>query len=830
MSKSPIFFAALALLAGALAIVAQDDTPETQRNPFTGDASAAGRGKALFDRVCQSCHGPSGSGDRAPALAGSLRRGDADGMIFTNIRAGIRGTEMPSFSRFSTDQIWTLVSYIRSLSAVNPGPQTGLLTGDPKAGKLAFETKGGCLACHQVNDRGTAVGPDLSNAGRLPAEALRAKIVNPNQAPAAAPGRGGRGARGFANNTPVAVTVKTKAGQEYRGVRRNEDSLSLQMVDTLGRYHSFEKASLAEFHIGNKSLMPDDFARKLSSAEIDDVVAWLETLHGTSGGAGPSAGLRWERIRDSDREPQNWLSYWGDLGGRHFSLLRQITPANVKNLQARWAVQMPGDGIVESVPLVVDGILYTSGTVGGSAAILALDARTGRQLWRYDRRQKATNPYETNRVNRGVTVLGNRLFFGTLDCALVALDARSGAFLWEVQVEDTMKGYSITSPPLPLEDRIVTGVAGGEYGIRGFIDAYDPATGKRLWRTYAVPAPGEPGNETWEGDSWQHGSGATWLTGSYDASSRTLFWSVGNPGPDANPDVRKGDNLYTCSVLALDPATGSIKWDYQFTPNDSHDWDSTEDMVVVDRVWHGAPRKLLLHADRNGVFYVLDRAGGQLLSATPFVRATWVTGWDALGHPLLAPNGAASAAGNFVYPSGGGGTNFQAPSYSSVTGLFYTMYHDGGGRYTYGPAPYEPGRLFSGRGGGFTPRPPPAPGQAPDSQGIMAIDPENGKVRWKFELVQNGLQPGVLATAGGIVFAATAEGTLLALDATTGAALWHFYAGASIPSSPMSYSVDGKQYVAVSSANVLYSFALPDPEIPGARTSGRGPAPGNAIH
>jgi alcohol dehydrogenase (cytochrome c) len=801
MRKNPLSLATFVLVIGATLSRAQRDTAEAQRNPFAGDPGAISAGKALYDQACQNCHGASASGDRGPALTGTLKWGAADGMIFTNIRSGIRGTAMPPFSRLSTEQTWQIVSYIRSLSA-SAEPKTEILKGDPAAGKLVFQTKGGCFACHQVNGAGTAVGPDLSNAGRLPAETIKAKIENPNQS--ATQGRGRRGSRGAPS--PFAITLKTKDGKQYRGLRRNEDSLSIQMIDTNGQFHSFEKAQLAEFRVENRSLMPADFSSKLSNAEIDNVVAWLKNLTSASAAAS-TGGLSWERIRDSANEPQNWLSYWGDLGGRHFSSLHQITPMNVKNLQARWAVQLPGDGIVESVPIVVDGIMYTTGPVGGSVAVLALDAKTGRQLWRYDRKQKVTNPYETNRVNRGVTVLGNRVFFGTLDCALIALDARTGALLWETQVEDTMKGYSITSPPLPLKDKIITGVAGGEYGIRGFIDAYDPATGRRLWRTYAIPGKGEPGNDTWEGDSWQRGSGGTWLTGNYDADSNTLFWAIGNPGPDLNQDVRKGDNLYTCSVVAFDPETGKIKWHYQFTPNDSHDWDSTEDMVLVDRMWHGKSRKLLLHADRNGVFYVLDRTNGKLLSATPFVRTSWVSGWDENGHPIFTPAAQASSTGNFVYPALGGGTNFQAPSYSPLTGLLYIIYHDGGGRFAYGPAPYEPGRQYSGRGGGFAP--PPA-GQAPDSQGIMAIDPETGKARWKYELVQNDLTPGVLATGGGVLFAATAEGTFLALNAATGAKLWHFYAGAIIPSSPISYSVDGRQYVAVSSANVLYSFALPE--------------------
>jgi alcohol dehydrogenase (cytochrome c) len=401
--------------------------------------------------------------------------------------------------------------------------------------------------------------------------------------------------------------------------------------------------------------------------------------------------------------------------------------------------------------------------------------------------------------------LGNRLFFGTLDAALVALDARTGAPLWEVQVADTMKGYSITSAPLVLKDKVITGISGGEYGIRGFLDAYDPATGKRLWRTYTIPGPGEFGHDTWAGDSWQRGGAPTWLTGSYDPELNTLYWTGGNPGPDLNNEGRKGDNLYSCSVLALDADTGKIKWHYLFTPNDTHDWDATEDVVLVDRTFRGENRKLLLQADRNGVFYVLDRVSGKFLFASPFVRASWVGGWDENGRPITTPNWQATPEGAVVFPSAGGGTNFQAPSYSPVTGWLYVAYHDGGMTYSSGPAPFEPGKLYWGRGTAEGPA-----GGAPDTQGVEAIDPETGKVQWKFLVTQNTAQAGVLATAGGLVFAATREGNLIALDAQTGRPLWHFQAGAEITSSPMSYSVDGKQYVAVSSAGVLYSFALPD--------------------
>jgi PQQ-dependent dehydrogenase (methanol/ethanol family) len=789
--------AAALCLAGGLPA---QHTLENEKNPMAGDRTAIAAGRRLYDQACQSCHGVEARGDRAPALAsGAFRHGNADGELFLNIRNGIQGTQMPAFAQFTSDQAWQLISYLRSIGGtVVVGEK---VNGDPAAGKVIFEGKGQCLGCHQVNGAGEPVGPDLSSAGRGPAAALEAAIVNPGQAPA-----GGR--RGFRRSPAVTVIATTADGHEYRGVRKNEDVFSLQMVDTNGQLHLFDKAKLKALRIENHSLMPADYGKRLSGAEIQNVVAYLKALDGSDAfgirEAPVSGGLTFDRIRNSQAEPQNWLSYWGDLKGQHFSALKQINTANARQLQARWAMQMPGDGIVESVPLVVDGVMYTTGPPG---QVFALDARTGRQIWKYQRKQKTVNPYEGNRVNRGVAVLGNRVFFGTLDAALVALDARTGAPLWEAQVADTMLGYSITAAPLVVKDKIVTGIAGGEYGIRGFLDAYDPATGKRLWRFYTVPGPGEFGNETWEGDSWQRGSGGTWLTGSYDVELNTLYWTVGNPGPDVNGDVRKGDNLFTCGVVALDPDTGRRKWHYQFTPGDTHDWDSTEDVVLVDRAYQGQNRKLLLHADRNGVFYVLDRTNGKMLSATPFVRATWVDRWDENGRPIPKPDWRATPEGNTVFPSLGGGTNFQAPSYSPLTGWMYFAYHDGSSRYASGPAPYEPGKEYWGRGSGGGSGGAPA---TPESQGVAAIDPATGKIQWKFELTQNSLAAGVLATAGGLVFAASREGLFLALDARTGKSLWSFRAGADIPSSPMSYAVDGKQFVAVSSAGVLYSFALPE--------------------
>jgi alcohol dehydrogenase (cytochrome c) len=800
----------LLFVVTAGAAFAQSDRAEAARNPMAGNPAAIAAGKTLFGQACAACHGADARGDRGPSLTGNLTRGNVDGEVFLNIRNGLRGTQMPGFSQLTTDQTWQLVSFIRSVGVAAPatvGAEN--VAGNATAGKAVFEGKGGCVGCHMVAGKGGLAGPDLSAAGKVAAAQLLGKINNPNQV--AAPGGGrGRGGRGGPAR-PATVTAKTKDGATYRGAQKGNDAVSVQLLDTNGKFRSFEKAALAELKIEAKSLMPDDYAKKLTGTEIGDVVAYLKSLDGTDlTKLAAGTGVTWERLRDSGKEPQNYMHYWGDLAGQHYSALNQINTQNVKGLQAKWAVQMPGDGVVQAIPLVVDGVMYTTGPAGGSLEVRALDAKTGRTIWRYDRKQKKTNAYEINRSNRGVSILGNRLFLGTLDAALVALDARTGTPLWEVQLADTMQGYSLTSPPLVVKDKIITGISGGEFGIPGFIEAYEPATGKKLWRWNTIPGPGEKGNETWAGDSWKYGAGATWLTGSYDATLDTLYWTTGNPGPDINGDVRLGDNLYTASVVALDPNTGKLKWHYQFTPNDTHDWDATEDVVLVDRMWHGQQRKLLMQANRNGIFYVLDRTNGKFLAGTPFVRASWVSGFDENGKPKTTENWRATPAGSVVYPALGGGSNFQAPSYSPLTGWMYFAYFDGPGNYASGPQQFEVGRQYQGRGTGGGFGAPAATNQAPPSQGIQAFDPETGKTVWKFELSQHSLSHGVMATAGGLVFAASPEGNFFALDAKTGKSLWRFGAGGTIPSSPMSYSVDGKQFVAISSANVLYSFALPE--------------------
>lgn len=576
------------------------------------------------------------------------------------------------------------------------------------------------------------------------------------------------------------------------------------MTDVSGKLHLLDKAHIQDERYEFKSLMPNDFAKRLSAPEIQNIVAYLKTLNGRDLSktvrVDIPGGLTFDRLRNSAAEPQNWLTYWGDYQGRHYSSLKQIDTANVGRLQAQWSAQLPGQSILEATPLVVDGIMYTSGSPG---TVVALDARTGLQIWRYQRQQKRVNPYEINPFNRGVAVLGNRVFFGTLDAALVALDARTGLPLWEVQVDDTMKGFSFTSAPLAVKDKIIVGITGGEFGLPGYVDAYDPATGKRIWRFNTVPQPGEFGHDTWSGDSWKRGGAPGWLTGTYDPDLDVLYWPIGNPGPDSDYTIRKGDNLFSCSVVALDPATGQRKWHYQFTPNDSHDWDATEDVVLVDQTYRGIKRKLLLQADRNGMFYVLDRTDGKFLSGTAFARQTWNAGFDENGRPKVIPGTDATPEGTVVYPSGGGANNWRSPSYDPASGWMYLIYTDSGQKYVRQTEEYEIGKQYwGGRGSRVA-------GEM-ESSGVMALDVETGEAKWRYKIAQASLGGGVMATGGGVVFASAADGNLIALDSRSGKLLWRFQTGGRIATSPMSYSVDGKQYVAVSAGNVLYSFALPD--------------------
>lgn len=513
--------------------------------------------------------------------------------------------------------------------------------------------------------------------------------------------------------------------------------------------------------------------------------------------AGLHAEVTYERLLRAAEEPGNWLTYSGSYSSHRHSRLDQIHRGNVSQMRFLWAFQMRTTEKVETTPLVVDGVMYVTQPPND---VIALDTETGRPFWRYRRVLPTPINVCCGQVNRGLAILGDRLFLGTVDGFLVALDARTGSVIWEVEVADRRTGHSLTAAPLALKDKIITGVAGGEYGIRGFLDAYDPQTGRRLWRFYTIPGPGEPGHETWEGDSWKTGGAPTWLTGSYDPELNLVYWGTGNPSPDWNGEVRKGDNLYSSSVIALDADTGKLKWYFQFTPHDVHDWDAVQIPVLVDDEFRGRRRKLMYWANRNSFFYVLDRVTGEFLLGKPFAKQTWAEGLDAKGRPIRRPATSPSREGTLVYPGVQGGTNWYSPSYSPRTGLFYLSVWEYASIYFTGDAPYSPGNRFLGS----------VPQGVPDDPGwgaVRALDPKTGERKWEFPL-HSTPQAGILSTAGGLVFGGDNEGHFFALDDLTGKQLWRADTGGMIIAGPITYLSRGKQRVSIASGSAIFTFGL----------------------
>jgi alcohol dehydrogenase (cytochrome c) len=496
--------------------------------------------------------------------------------------------------------------------------------------------------------------------------------------------------------------------------------------------------------------------------------------------------------RDGD-----WLMYSGNYKSERFSPLTQITASNVSKLRPVWVYQPPGTGSLEATPIVTNGIMYVT---SGPTSVHALDVKSGKTLWEWTRPIPASVlNLGFPRVNRGVAYADNTVYVGTLDGFLVALDARAGIERWIVHVGENLLGHSITAAPLVVDNKVIVGVSGGEAGIRGFLDAYDAKSGKQLWRFWTIPSPGEPGSESWPGDSWVHGGGATWLTGSYDPELKLLYWGTGNPGPDWNGDSRKGDNLYTSSLVALDVETGKPRWHFQYTPHDVHDWDANQIPVLVDADFKGKPRKLVVHANRNAFFYVLDRQTGEFLLGEPYAKQTWAKALDEKGRPVLIPDMNPSEKGTLVYPSLQGSTNWASPSYSPQTGFLYVPVREMGSIYFKTPVEYKPGTYYTG---GSEKR------LDEESWGaVRAIDVKSGKKMWDFELPTPSWA-GVLSTAGGLVFSGSNEGNFYALDAKSGKPLWQFQTGGAIRSGPMSFTADGRQHVAIAGGHAIFVFAL----------------------
>jgi PQQ-dependent dehydrogenase (methanol/ethanol family) len=730
-----------------------------------------------FTQTCSLCHGGDARGtDRAPALAGNAElRTMSDSAIVSIIHNG-RGN-MPAFP-LPAEELQSLTRYIRSL---NPNGD-GSVGGTALTGENLFFGNAGCSSCHSVRGRGGMNGPDLSEIGRkLSAMDMSKALTDPSASIATGYGT---------------VTVTIKDGKKLVGFARarGEHDIVLQTSDS--KLHSLVESEYQAITEEKDSSMP---AFSGTEQEKHDLLAYLGSLKSIEVGVlkehqKPVTSAEMGAI--TQPKPGEWPTYNGRLDGNRYSPLSQINLKSVSKLQPAWIYTVAFFGL-ETTPLVVDGIMY----ITGNNQIYALDARTGREIWRYERPKSASAAISSDAaigVNRGVAVLGNRVFFGTDNAHLLALNTVTGALLWDVVTPGEPGRYGSTGAPLVVGDLVYVGVSGGDNGMRGFIAAYKATTGELVWRTLTIPNPGEPGSETWRGTAPRSG-GSTWLTGSYDVVSNTLFWSVGNPYPDTDGDDRQGSNLYTNSDLALDPQTGKILWSYQYTPHDMHDWDANQPIILVDTKWKGQDRKLLLHANRNGFFYVLDRTTGQPLLASKLVdNLNWASGINpTTWTPELLPANETTTQGTKTCPAVRGATNWYSTSWNPATRLYYVMTVEDCSMYR------------KAQDGGFGRFSDPA---EPPKKILRAFDIESGKPKWQIPFTGPTQMnySGVLSTAGGLLFFGDNTGGFNAVDASRGTYVWHFESSRAMKSSPMTYMIDGRQYVEIAAGANILTFALPE--------------------
>ena len=507
--------------------------------------------------------------------------------------------------------------------------------------------------------------------------------------------------------------------------------------------------------------------------------------------------------------PSRWLTYSGDYTSKRHSPLTQITPDNVAHLTPLWTFEAGvGAGFrdkFEATPIAIDGNLYLTGLYNHAWAV---DGRTGKLLWHYERKL----PYDLRvccgMVNRGFAVLGDRLFMTTLDAHVMAIDRKTGAPIWDVPIADYRLGYSSTVAPLIVKDTLIVGMAGGELATRGFLDAYSLETGKRLWRFNTVPAPGEPGGDSWPAGHFERGGGATWITGSYDPELNLLYWGIGNPNPLFYGGIRNGDNLYTASVVALDADTGRLRWHFQFTPHDEHDWDSNQVQVLADLTIGGRARKTIITANRNGFFYVLDRTNGAFIQAKPYVTTTWAKEVDAKGRPIELPNQRPTREGTRTCPDLAGGSSFTSPSFDPMRRLFFVSARETCQVFTSAPpGNYELGDFVTA--GGTRDR--------GGTGALRAIDPVTLERKW--EVPYGGPSySGVLSTASGLVFAGDHAGTLMAVKADTGQVLWRHRLSGTFWAAPSTVMVDGRQLLLMPAGQTLTAFALGKSQEPKAQS------------
>jgi alcohol dehydrogenase (cytochrome c) len=631
----------------------------------------------------------------------------------------------------------------------------------PESGRRQYDTL--CSRCHGGDGRGGELGPAIStrlgsHTDRELAALIRQGLPGKGMPGVAVPDAAMRRLLAFVRtlgssepDPPASITVKTTDGQVLEGHALNQTSYDLQLAAGDTRVHLLRRDG--------------------------------------------------ERYRPVTSQA-DWPTYNGQIGGNRYSTIDQINRSSVARLAPAWVFTIPDSSRLEVTPVVVGGIMY----VTTANECYALDAGSGRRIWHFKRpRTKGLAGDAAAGINRGVAVAGDRVFMATDHAHLVALDRFSGKLLWDATMADWRQNYGATSAPLAVGDLVISGTSGGDEGIRGFVAAFDQATGREVWRFWTVPRPGEPGAETWRGKAIDHPCAATWLTGTYDPALDIVYWPTGNPCPDYDGRERLGDNLYSDAIVALDARSGRLKWYFQFTPHDVWDWDAQQPPVLIDATWRGQPRTLLLHANRNGFFYVLDRSSGALLMAEAFVKnLTWARAIGSDGRPVLNPGQEPTRTGTKVCPAVEGATNWFSTAFSPATGLYYVQTLESCSIYTQAPDTWRAGRSYYA---GSTRQPAGERGQ----KFLRAIQIESGAIAW--ELPQTGPANswgGVLASAGGLVFFGEDSGALMAVDATTGEPLWQFQTNATWKASPMTYVFDGRQHIAVAAGPNILAFALRD--------------------